>query len=175
MKKVIIASKNPVKIQSVKNGFEKMFPDQEFEFTGVSTPSGVADQPFSNSETFLGAKNRANTIFTKFEDADFHVGIEGGIEHFENEMEAFAWVFIISKEKCGKARTGTFFLPNEVVKLIKEGKELGDADDIVFNRRNSKQENGAVGILTGDVIDRTKYYTEAVILALIPFKNADLY
>jgi non-canonical (house-cleaning) NTP pyrophosphatase len=148
MKKVIIASKNPVKIQSVKNGFEKMFLDQDFEFIGISTPSGVADQPFSNSETFLGA---------------------------QNEMEAFAWVFIISKDKRGKARTGTFFLPNEVVNLVKEGKELGDADDIVFNRRNSKQESGAVGILTGDVIDRTKYYTEAVILALIPFKNVDLY
>jgi inosine/xanthosine triphosphatase len=175
MKKVIIASKNPVKIQSVKNGFEKMFLDQDFEFIGVSTPSGVADQPISNSETFLGAKNRANTIFAKFKDADFHVGIEGGIEQFENEMEAFAWIFIISKDKYGRARTGTFFLPNEVVNLIKEGKELGDADDIVFNRRNSKQESGAVGILTGDVIDRTKYYTEAVILALIPFKNVDLY
>jgi inosine/xanthosine triphosphatase len=175
MKKVMIASKNPVKIQSVKNGFEKMFPEQDFEFTGIPTPSGVADQPISNSETFLGAKNRANTIFAKFKDADFHVGIEGGIEQFENEMEAFAWIFIISKDKYGKARTGTFFLPNEVVNLIKEGKELGDADDIVFNRRNSKQESGAVGILTGDVIDRTQYYTEAVILALIPFKNVDLY
>jgi len=74
-----------------------------------------------------------------------------------------------------KSENRNFFLPNEVVKLIKDGKELGDADDIVFNRRNSKQENGAVGILTGDVIDRTKYYTEAVILALIPFKNVDLY
>ena len=59
--------------------------------------------------------------------------------------------------------------------MIKEGKELGEADDIVFNRNNSKQENGAVGILTGDVIDRMKYYTEAVILSLIPFKNVDLY
>ena len=48
MKKVIIASKNPVKIQAVKNGFEKMFPNQEFEFIGISVPSNVADQPFSN-------------------------------------------------------------------------------------------------------------------------------
>ncbi|MEA2092741.1 MAG: DUF84 family protein, partial [Patescibacteria group bacterium] len=55
------------------------------------------------------------------------------------------------------------------------GKELGEADDIVFQRNNSKQENGAVGILTGDVVDRTKCYTEAVILALIPFKNVNLY
>jgi len=88
-----------------------MFLDQDFEFIGVSTPSGVADQPISNSETFLGAKNRANTIFGKFKDADFHVGIEGGIEQFENEMEAFAWIFILSKDKCGKREQELFFFP----------------------------------------------------------------
>jgi len=175
MKKVIIASKNPVKIQAVKNGFEKMFPNQEFEFAGVSVPSNVADQPFSNNETFLGARNRANNASNEVTEADFYIGIEGGIEPIENEMEVFAWVFIKSAGKYGKARTGTFFLPKQVVELIKEGKELGDADDIVFKRNNSKQENGAVGIMTGDVIDRTKYYTEAVVLALIPFKNVDLY
>lgn len=175
MKKVVIASKNPVKIQAVKNGFEKMFPKQEFEFVGVSVPSDVADQPFSNDETFLGAKNRADNASNEIKDADFFIGIEGGVEYIENEMGSFAWVVIKSAGKYGKARTGTFFLPKQVVELIKDGKELGEADDIVFRRNNSKQENGAVGILTGDVIDRTKYYTEAVILALIPFKNVDLY
>jgi inosine/xanthosine triphosphatase len=175
MKKVIIASKNPVKIQAVKNGFEKMFPTQEFEFIGVSVPSNVADQPLSNDETFLGAKNRVNNAFSEVKNADFYIGIEGGIEHIEDDTEAFAWVVIKSASKYGKARTGTFFLPKQVVELIKEGKELGEADDIVFKRNNSKQENGAVGILTGNVIDRTKYYTEAIVLALIPFKNIDLY
>ncbi|MBU4452827.1 inosine/xanthosine triphosphatase [Patescibacteria group bacterium] len=175
MKKVIIASKNPVKIQAVKNGFEKMFSTQKFEFVGVSVSSDVADQPSTNDETYQGAKNRAHNAFSEVKDADFYVGIEGGIEYIENEMEAFAWVFIQSAGRCGKARTGTFFLPKQVVELIREGKELGEADDIVFKRNNSKQGNGAVGILTGDVIDRTKYYVEAVILALIPFKNVDLY
>lgn len=175
MKKVIIASKNPVKIQAVKSGFKKMFPIQKFQFVGVSVPSNVSKQPFSNDETFCGAKNRANNAFSKIKDADFYVGIEGGIEYIEDEMEAFAWVFIMSAGRSGKAKTGTFFLPKEVVKLIKEGKELGEANDIVFKRNNSKQENGAVGILTGDVIDRAEYYTEAVILALITFKNVDLY
>lgn len=175
MKKVIVASKNPVKIQAVKNGFEKMFPDQKFEFIGLSVPSGVADQPFNNQETFLGAKNRSQNASNEIKDADFYVGLEGGIEQIENEMESFAWIFIKSGEKYGKARTGTFFLPRQVADLIKEGKELGEADDIVFKRNNSKQESGAVGILTGDVINRADFYTEAVILALIPFKNSDLY
>ena len=109
MNTVIIASKNPVKIQAVKNGFEKMFPNQEFEYFGTSVPSNVADQPFSDNETFIGAKNRADNASNKVKDADFYVGIEGGIEHIEDEMEAFAWIVIKSADKYGKSRTGTFF------------------------------------------------------------------
>lgn len=175
MKKVVIASKNPVKIQAVKQGFEKMFPGEKFEFTEISVSSNVANQPFSNNETFTGAINRVNNASEEIKSMDFYIGIEGGIERVGEEMEAFAWVVIKSARQYGKAKTGTFFLPKEVVILIKQGKELGEADDIVFKRNNSKQQNGAVGILTGDVIDRTKYYTEAVVLALIPFKNINLY
>lgn len=175
MKKVVIASRNKAKIQAVKDGFAKMFPGQEFEFIGISVHSGVPDQPISDSETFLGAKNRADNASDELKDAEFYVGIEGGIEHVNDEMESFAWIVIRSGSKYGKAKTGTFFLPKKIIRLIEEGKELGEADDIVFHRTNSKLETGAVGILTGDIIDRTKYYTEAVILALIPFKNVDLY
>jgi non-canonical (house-cleaning) NTP pyrophosphatase len=52
---------------------------------------------------------------------------------------------------------------------------LGEADDIVFGRSNSKQDNGAVGLLTDNVIDRAQLYEHAMILALIPFKNELLY
>ena len=175
MKKVIIASKNPVKIQAVRNGFEQMFPDQEFEFHGVSVDSGVSDQPMSSDETFTGAKNRADNASLQDPDADFHVGIEGGIEQRDGEMAAFAWVVIKLNSTYGKSKTGTFYLPRKVVELVNQGKELGEADDIVFDRTNSKQKSGAVGILTGDIIDRTSYYKEAVILAAIPFRNSDLY
>jgi non-canonical (house-cleaning) NTP pyrophosphatase len=75
----------------------------------------------------------------------------------------------------GKGRTGTFLLPPAVAELIRQGKELGAADDIVFGRLNSKQDNGAVGLLTDDVIDRAQLYEHAMILALIPFKNKALY
>jgi len=66
-------------------------------------------------------------------------------------------------------------LPKEVSKLIDEGLELGEADDQVFQRQNSKQQNGAVGLLTQDIITRTTYYQEAIILALVPFINSELY
>ncbi|WP_255039576.1 DUF84 family protein [Lacihabitans soyangensis] len=59
--------------------------------------------------------------------------------------------------------------------LINEGYELGHADEIVFGQNNTKQKMGTTGLLTNNVIDRTQYYTQAVILALIPFLKTDLY
>ena len=47
---------------------------------------------------------------------------------------------------------------------------------ILFLKRNdSKKKNGAVGILTNNLIDRTKYYEEAVVLSLIPFIKNELF
>jgi len=188
MKKLVVASKNPVKIAAVQNGFAQMFPEEAvFEIDGVSVVSGVSDQPMSDAETLEGAWNRCHRAADAAPDADFWIGIEGGVEdkppHLYHrcggkagEMEAFAWVVVKSREgKIGKGRSSAFFLPAKVADLIRGGKELGEADDIVFKRANSKQENGAVGLLTHNAIDRTHYYTDAVILALIPFVNPDLY
>jgi non-canonical (house-cleaning) NTP pyrophosphatase len=52
--------------------------------------------------------------------------------------------------------------------------ELGVADDLVFKRKNSKKKDGAVGILTRGLVDRSKYYKEAVIMSLVPFINKSL-
>jgi inosine/xanthosine triphosphatase len=177
MKNIIIASKNPVKINTTKIGFEKIFLDEKFNFEGVSTESGVPDQPMSEEETFQGALNRVNNASKIKPEADFWTGIEGGLKKVKEELEAFAWIIIKNKEgKIGKGRTGSFILPRKVSELIiNEGKELGEADDIVFNKSNSKQSNGAVGILTNDVLTRTTFYEPAVVLALIPFKNPGLY
>jgi inosine/xanthosine triphosphatase len=175
MKTVIVASTNPVKIQATRNGFERMYPREHFRVSGISVPSGVADQPMSDEETFRGAMNRAQGAANQMPDADYWVGIEGGLEVLESgELQGFAWIVVVNRERVGKSRTATFILPNEVARLIHEGKELGDADDIVFKRTNSKQANGSVGILTEDVMDRTDYYEHALILALIPFKNPTL-
>ena len=178
--KIVVGSSNPVKVDAVAQGFMAMFPEVQFEVIGTSVPSGVSDQPFSDAETLQGAVNRAQNALSGIPEADYWVGIEGGIEDDKKEMCGFAWVVIhgfspFGTTLVGQSRTGTFQLPPEVASLVRQGVELGTADDIVFKRHNSKQGNGAVGILTQDVIDRTSYYSHAVALALIPFLNPDLY
>ncbi len=172
MKKVIIASKNPVKINATKKAFENVFNDR-FEFEGFSADSLVSDQPMNNIETLTGAMNRLENI--QHLKADYFVSIEGGVDLLDDNYEVFAWIIISDKKKTGKAKTATFPLPLKISKLIKEGYELGDADDMVFKRSNSKQKNGAVGILSNNLINRTDYYVHAIILALIPFTNSKLY
>ena len=123
--KVVTASESPVKNEAVKTAFSKVFPETEFNYTAVSVPSEVPDQPSDNEETFSGAKNRALNAREKINDANFWIGIEGGIEKNNSETEAFAWVYIISKAQTGKARTASFFLPKKITDLLEKGYELG--------------------------------------------------
>jgi len=153
-----------------------MFPDERFNVKGVSVPSDVSEQPMSSNETLMGATNRAHNVSKLVTEADYWIGVEGGVEDVNEELEVFAWVVVKARNgKIGRGKTGSFFLPRKIAALVRTGMELGEADDIVFGRTNSKQANGAIGLLTDDALTRTTYYEPAVIMALIPFKNEILY
>ena len=171
---ILVASKNPVKIEAVKDGLKPLLND-EFEITGVSVPSGVSDQPMSETETLKGASNRVMKLINLHSGYDYYVGLEGGVEDTTTGLMAFAWMVISDGQRIGKARTASFFLPPKVAELVHGGMELGHADDVVFAKSNSKQQNGAVGLLTNDVITRKLLYLPAVQMAFIPFLNPELY
>lgn len=176
MQRVIVGSQNPVKIAAAQAGFAQMFPSAAFDVTGVAAASGVPAQPMGDAETLRGALNRAHNAREHYPDAAYTVGIEGGAAlHDDDTLSVFAWVVVLNVHgQTGRGKTGTFFLPDEVAQHVRGGMELGDADDLVFGRQNSKQDTGSVGLLTGDALTRTSYYHHAVMLALIPFKNPHL-
>lgn len=84
-----------------------------------------------------------------------------------DESKALSW---------GYAKTGLFLLPPALCELvIHQNMELGHADDVVFQRVNSKHGSGTVGVLTKGEIDRTEYYVHALKLALIPWIRPQMY
>lgn len=175
MPQLVVASTNPVKINAALHGFQQVFPDETFDASGVSVSTGVSDQPMTALETMQGAMNRAENARNRQPEADYWIGIEGGIEDTDMGMQCFAWVIILGRDdRIGRGQTAVFYLPIEVAELVRDGMELGHADDHVFKRDNSKQKNGAIGILTDDAVDRTSYYVQAMIMALVPFKNPTL-
>ncbi|PZX58273.1 inosine/xanthosine triphosphatase [Algoriphagus ratkowskyi] len=172
---VIVGSKNPIKIACTDTAFSEAF-SQGFIVDGINSASQVSEQPIGDEETYLGAKNRVFNSRNAFPEADYWVGIEGGIEEDAHGMYAFAWIYIENKfGLSGKSKTGTFYLPDAIKKLIHSGMELGAADDQLFAQENSKQQGGSVGILTHGAVSRQNYYNQAIILALIPFLNKELY
>lgn len=170
---VVVASHNPVKIAAVRQSFDAHFGVDTYELVSVSVESGVGDQPKSDTETRQGAENRANHAALERPEADYCVGLEGGVETVNDQLMAFAWMAVRnSAGRISEARTVTLPLPDEVRKLLEQGLELGDANDTVFGTVGSKLKGGAYGLLTKGQFTRESVYTEALTIALIPFVNA---
>ena len=170
--RVTIASLNPAKHSAVGDAFSLQFPAATITLHGVAVPSGVSDQPGSDLETRQGAIQRAQNARKAEPDADFWVGLEGGIDTFGEQLMAFAWMAVLDREgRLGTARTVTLPLPSAVRQMIDQGLELGEANDRVFGTVGSKHRGGAFGLLTDQRYTREGVYTEALELALLPFVN----
>lgn len=169
---IVVASRNPVKVDATRLAFKELFPDESLDVSSVDVESGVSDQPVSDEETRRGARTRATNAASAEPDADFWVGMEGGIEVIDDQLMAFAWMVVLGRSRnISEARSVTLPLPPAVRELVDSGLELGDANDKVFATLNSKQGGGAYGLLTDGLYTRESVYRQTLILALTPFVN----
>jgi inosine/xanthosine triphosphatase len=164
-----VASANPAKINAVTSAFAELFPDQSLDVQGVAVASGVAAQPMTSDETLTGALNRVAALTSL--PADYRVAIEAGLDG----DFTFAWMVIEHQGNTGMARSASLALPPAALEQIQQGKELGDVMDQLFNQQNVKQKGGAIALLTQNKLSRSSVYHQALILAMIPFLNPDLY
>lgn len=82
--KIAVTSKNPVKINAVKNVYKTL--GIGVEVVGYKTNSGIDEQPV-NESTYQGAINRRKDLVERIKDLDIIISIENGI--FEENKE---WV-----------------------------------------------------------------------------------
>jgi inosine/xanthosine triphosphatase len=173
---IAVASTNPVKLAAARMGFLRAFPTQSITIQAFSPKIDTPAQPIGDMETYQGAMQRVGMLRTRFPDAAFWVGIEGGVEkRLHGGYDSFAWIIVEDTGQQSSSRTSTFPLPPAVCRYLDQGMELGDADDRVFGRSQSKQQQGAVGLLTKNQITRTDLLAQSVFLALIPFQSPDLF
>jgi len=175
IKKVIITSKDPVKVNAVKIWFKKMFPWKKFLFENILVSSEINEQPINDKKTLFCATSKINKAKKQFRFADYWVSLECWIEIINDEMQVFGRIVVKSKKIASKSKTGTFFLHKKIIELIDIGEELWDVNNTIFGQSNLKGSSGVVWILTWDVINRTNFFSSAIILALIPFRNSWIY
>lgn len=170
--KVVVASINPVKIGAARAAFAALFPARGVDISGIEVESGAGDQPDSDAKTRLGARARALQAYLAEPGADFWVGLEGGVDVFDGQLMAFAWMAVKGRRgDISEARSATLPLPPAVKELVDAGLELGEANDRVFATANSKQGGGAYGLLTDGRYTREGIYAQTLIIALTPFVN----
>ena len=172
--KIIVGSKNPVKVNAAKHIFAMYFPEQVIECSGVHAPSDVPDQPIGEEQTCLGAQNRVNYCKAQHQ-ADYYIAMEGGAAQFSYGAATFAYVVIDDGAQQVTGRSSNLPLPPAFYKALLQGEELGDVMDKAFNTTNIKQQGGAIGLLTDHHATRESTYTQALTLAMAPFLNPTLY
>ena len=173
IRRVAIGSTNPVKIAAVRTIAAQAFPMAKV--IGLSIDSGIPEQPWGDAETRQGALNRAQGAIAATS-ADLGVGLEGGMVETEMGLMTCAWCVIIAQD----GRTGVgggvhILVPPPVALALQAGGELGPAMDQLTGQHNTKQAQGAVGILTGGLSNRQSAYEQLVAMALAPFVQKDFY
>jgi inosine/xanthosine triphosphatase len=176
---IIVGSTNPVKIRAAQHAIGHYFPDVQIHCSGMHAPSLVAEQPMTEAETKLGAINRAQFCQANAkaanQAADFYVAMEGGVDPFEHGPATFAYMAIIHNDTLSVGRSANLPLPQSIFNALQAGEELGKVMDRVFNTDNIKQKGGAIGLLTQGLATRESIYTQALVLAMAPFINMELF
>ena len=187
-----IASRNPTKVDSMREALIDSFGSAwSGQMEGISVSSDVPAQPVGDQETLQGAVNRIANLRALLQQQQLPsdtpdlvtllAAVEGGLSRPLEALhhpyaECFAWVRVETYcgGRAGQSRSCSFMIPPRLAALVfEEGLELGHADDRLFERTNSKAEDGTVGVLTRGLVDRKAYYKQPAVLSLIPFINVN--
>jgi inosine/xanthosine triphosphatase len=171
--KIAVGSRNPVKIDAVRATIGRVWPSAQVE--AIAVRSGVSSMPLSDDECILGALTRAVEGQAAM-DADLGIGLEGGVQPTRYGDFLIGWVAVVDDGGRQSLASATRIqLPEELAKVVRTGRELGLVMDELTGRHGTKQAEGAVGILTRNLITRQESFETAIAYALAPWLNPELY
>lgn len=177
--KIIVGSKNPNKVDAVKDVFIDRYPTESIEVKMKDVSSEIAEQPLSLDITIAGAINRAKN---SFEDGyDLSIGIEGGLipvpQSHSGYMQCEACV-LYDGTHIYLGLSGAFNIPSDIIKsILEEGMNLSDA----FRHHGYTKNNyvgygeGAIGVLSKGMMDRKKFTEHAIYMALVHYISKEVF
>ena len=176
--RINLGSKNNAKINALKE-ILKEYPDfEDAEVVAKDVSSGVPHQPKSLEETVDGAIKRARNSFNN---CSYSVGLESGlmkVPHTKTGYMDTTVCAIYDGEKCHLGLSSCFEYPIKVLNYMLEKNEnasnafrqLGFTDKEYIG-----YEEGIIGVVTKNRLDRKEYTKQAIRTALIHLENKNLY
>ncbi len=168
--KINIGSKNPVKVEAVREVLLDYPRLKDAETFSLDVLSEVGDQPKSLEETVQGAMNRAKNAF---QDCDYSFGLESGlmvVPHTHTGCMDVCVCAIFDGEEYHLGLSSAWEAPKKVVDfMLHEGLNMNDAafkagltPDLDVGAKQ-----GLIGIVTGGRCDRKAYTKQSIVSALI--------
>jgi inosine/xanthosine triphosphatase len=140
--------------------------------------------PLNDWQLMSGARQRAlavqDILIEQKLEADLYVGLEGGFHsiQLEGEWHTFlrGWAFVTDGERGSFGMSPSISVPDAIVESVVKGKrELGVVIDEVAGMRDVRSKQGAWGVLSRDLLTRSMSFEAALIAALAPFYNRQMY
>jgi inosine/xanthosine triphosphatase len=175
---VAVGTLRKPKLQAVEKAFHALpfFADKEIEIIPCDVLSGVSDMPISREEGLSGAYNRAWNCRKKGVEADFYVGMEGGMEKIEiNHKDHYFlnfYNYITDGHQDSYSGATLAELPENVVyAVLEEGKEIGEVFDKMVSKEDIRSHHGAIGEITFGIIQREDAFYFGLVPALSKLIN----
>lgn len=170
--KIAVGTENKAKLSACETVFGAAFPDEQLEFLPFSVESGVSAMPMNNEEMYQGALNRATALKELAADADFWVGLEGGVQEEppHKSLYLLGWAAILKagSDEIGSGFSGGVKLDDDIALELRGGAELGP----LIQERTKDIDNdirhtiGASGLQTKGLYTRTMEFEHAIRAAL---------
>ena len=187
VKTIALGSDRTAKIMAVRASIarvakiHKEWADARVVARAVST--NVPAMPLTDWELMQGARERAlavrDVLRKKQLTADIYVGLEGGFHSIsiDSEWHTFlrGWAYAMDETRGHYGSAPAIGVPESIVKRVMEGRELGVVIDEVAGGRDVRSRRGAWGVLTRDLVTRSMSFEMALLAALAPFYNANVY
>ena len=172
--RILVTSKNPVKIKASKDAFEKFFDSLEIVSKEIVITDKNAHQPIGCEQTRNFSRKRVLLAKQKFKGFDYYIGIESGVMKFDsNTAYIIVYSSVGNKSKIHTTKGCEIPLPMDWYDSLNNSKdnELGDIAERESGVRDIKKKQGIVGFFSQNHITRYDISLQSVIMSLVPFLN----
>lgn len=163
---VIVATRNPIKVEAVRSAFARFHPELVVRVKGVEVALETPEQPIG-SEIEAGAIARAQAAARKG-DVDLGLGIEAGLMRLPGSDRWLSVQVCAIAAHDGRVSVGAgpgYELPTAIRDAVLAGEPLREAFCRILGDEDADR-RGAVYRLTGGRIDRLALTEQAVLMAL---------
>lgn len=151
--KIILGSLSKDKLKILEDYLEEN-KINDFNIIQKKADSEVSEQPLSEQETLLGAKNRAINAFNS-EACNLAIGLEGGLLQIDNLYHLICVACYYDGSNLYIGTSHPLPLPEEVSSAVKNGQQFGEIIRDYVNHKSASDD-------LSELISRRKSFASAI-------------